>query len=156
MGRLSTAWEQHPSTPGRALVREHSRRVAAFGVAGLMGAATTIGGTALLYHHILFLPLWLASAVAIQTSIAVTFTVNSLVTWRDRRGGSLVRRAFTFESVSLVGMGIQEAALLSGVHLLHVFYLLALLVGIGLAAVWNYLVNHNLTFAAGRRPGLSA
>lgn len=129
-------------------MQEHGRRIVSFGFAGVLGALTTLGGTAILYHHFLFLPLWLASAVAIQTAIAVTFTVNSLVTWRDRRGGSRRRRALTFELVSLVGMGIQEAALLGGVHLFHLFYLLALLVGIGLAAVWNYLINHNVTFAA--------
>lgn len=138
------------------MIREHGRRVASFGFAGVLGAATTLGGTALLYHHVLFLPLWLASAIAIQTAIVVTFTVNSLVTWRDRRDGRKLRRALTFEGVSLVGMGIQEAALLAGADLLHVFYLLALLVGIGLAAIWNYLVNHNLTFAAGPTQGLSA
>ena len=148
VGRLSSAWEQLPAVPALDRVQEHGRRVASFGVAGVLGALTTLGGTALLYHHVLFLPLWLASAVAIQTAIAVTFTVNSLVTWRDRRTGSRWRRAGTFEAVSLVGMGIQEAALLTGVHLFHVFYLVALLVGIGLAAIWNYLVNHNVTFAA--------
>lgn len=141
MGELSAAQPQ-------GLLRDHAPRVVSFSAAGVLGAATTLGGTALLYHHILYLPLWLASAVAIQTAIAVTFTVNSLVTWRDRRGGRRLRRAATFEAVSLVGMGIQEAALLVGTNALHLFYLLALLVGIGLAAIWNYLINNYVTFAA--------
>lgn len=136
-----------PALP-EALLREHARRVASFSVAGVLGAVTTLGGTAILYHHVIFLPLWLASAVAIQTAIIVTFLVNSRVTWRDRQGGRRLRRALTFEAVSLVGMGIQEAALLTGTDALHIFYLLALLVGIGLAAIWNYLVNNLVTFAA--------
>ncbi len=133
--------------PADELVREHGQRVALFCFVGLVGAATTIGGTALLYHHLFFLPLWLASGVSIQTAILVTFTLNSLLTWRDRGTDSLRRRAVTFEAVSLVGLAIQEGALLAGVGALHIFYLLALVVGIGLAAIWNYLVNNSVTFA---------
>ncbi|MHB1638932.1 MAG: GtrA family protein [Candidatus Dormibacteria bacterium] len=132
--------------PADGMVREHGQRVVLFGFVGLVGAATTIVGTALLYHHIFLLPLWLASGIAIQTAIAVTFTLNSLLTWRDRETESLWRRAATFEAVSLVGLAIQEAALLIGTDEVHVFYLLALTVGIGLAAIWNYLVNNRVTF----------
>jgi putative flippase GtrA len=133
--------------PADGLVREHGQRVVLFGFVGVLGAATTIGGTALLYHHLLMLPLWLASAISIQTAIVVTFTLNSLLTWRDRQTESFWRRAGTFEAVSLVGLGIQELTLLVGVGGLHLFYLLVLVVGIGLAAIWNYLVNNRVTFA---------
>jgi putative flippase GtrA len=132
--------------PADGLVREHGQRVVLFGFVGLVGAATTILGTALLYHHLFLLPLWLASGIAIQTAIAVTFTLNSLLTWRDRETENLWRRALTFEAVSLVGLGIQETALLVGTDKLHLFYLVALTVGIGLAAIWNYLVNNRVTF----------
>ncbi len=132
--------------PADELVREHAQRVVLFGFVGLVGAATTIFGTALLYHHLFLLPLWLASGIAIQTAIAVTFTLNSLLTWRDRQTDNIRRRAVTFEAVSLVGLAIQEAALLIGTDKLHLFYLLALTIGIGLAAIWNYLVNNQVTF----------
>lgn len=132
--------------PADELVREHAQRVVLFGFVGLVGAATTIFGTALLYHHLFLLPLWLASCIAIQTAIAVTFTLNSLLTWRDRQTDNIRRRAVTFEAVSLVGLAIQEAALLIGTDKLHLFYLLALTIGIGLAAIWNYLVNNKVTF----------
>ena len=132
--------------PADELVREHAQRVVLFGFVGLVGAATTIFGTALLYHHLFLLPLWLASGIAIQTAIAVTFTLNSLLTWRDRQTDNIRRRAVTFEAVSLVGLAIQEAALLIGTDRLHLFYLLALTIGIGLAAIWNYLVNNKVTF----------
>ncbi|HVD03467.1 MAG TPA: GtrA family protein [Candidatus Dormibacteraeota bacterium] len=133
--------------PADELVREHGQRVALFCFVGVVGAATTIGGTAVLYHHLFFLPLWLASGVSIQTAILVTFTLNSLLTWRDRDTDSFRRRALTFEAVSLGGLAIQEGALLVGVAGLHLFYLLALVIGIGLAAMWNYLVNNRVTFA---------
>lgn len=132
--------------PADGLVREHGQRVVLFSFVGLVGAATTILGTALLYHHLFFLPLWLASGIAIQTAIGVTFTLNSLLTWRDRETENLWRRAITFEAVSVVGLAIQETALLVGTDKLHLFYLVALTVGIGLAAIWNYLVNNRVTF----------
>lgn len=138
----------HPAVsfgPADELVREHGRRVISFGFAGVLGVATTLGGTVLLYHH-LGLALWLASGIAIQTAILVTFTANSLLTWRDRDTNSFSRRMATFEGVSLVGLGIQELVLLVGATDLHYFYLLVLLVGTGIASIWNYVVNNRVTF----------
>lgn len=124
----------------------HGRRFPTFLLVGLMGLVTTFVGTVILYHHV-HLELWQASAISIQTAILVTYTLNSLVTWRDRRGGSPSRRFLTFEAVSLVGLGINEAVLLTCVSTFHLYYLLGLLFGSAVAAVWNYLANHNLTFA---------
>lgn len=134
------------SGPAYELFREHGRRVVSFGLAGVLGACTTLGGTVLLYHH-LYLPLWLASGLAIQTAILVTFTINSLFTWADRPGARSWRRFATFEGVSLVGLVIQEMVLAVGVDRMHFFYLLVLVVGIGVASIWNYLVNNRVTFA---------
>lgn len=128
------------------LLREHGRRAVSFAFAGVLGAVTTLGGTVLLYHHA-HLHLWLASGLSIQTAILVTFTINSLFTWRDRPGNRPWRRFATFEGVSLVGLVIQELALAVGVDRMHFYYLLVLMVGIGLASIWNYLVNNRVTFA---------
>ncbi len=129
------------------MVRRHRRRLPTFLGVGALGLLTTFLGTVLLYRQ-LHLPLWLASAVAIQTAILVTFSLNSLITWRDRRGRGRGHRFVIFEGVSLVGLGINEAVLLTSVDRFHVFYLLALVLGSGAAAVWNYLANHNVTFAS--------
>ncbi|MHB1526036.1 MAG: GtrA family protein [Candidatus Dormibacteria bacterium] len=131
--------------PADELLREHGRRVVSFGFAGVLGVVTTLGGTVLLYHH-LGLALWLASGISIQSAILVTFTVNSLLTWRDRETERLGRRFTTFEGVSLIGLGIQELVLLVGTTDLHYFYLLVLLVGTGIASIWNYLANNTVTF----------
>ena len=128
------------------MLRRHGRRFPTFLSVGGVGLVTTFVGTVLLYHHV-HLDLWLASAISIQMAILVTYTLNSLVTWRDRRGGRRGRRFLTFEAVSLVGLGINEAVLLTCVSAFHLYYLLALLLGSAVAAVWNYLANHNLTFA---------
>jgi len=128
------------------IVRRHWKRFPTFLSVGVMGLIVTFVGTVILYHHV-HLELWLASGISIQLAILVTFTLNSLVTWRDRRGGPQRRRFLTFEAVSLVGLGINEAVLLTCVSQLHLYYLVALVFGSGVAAVWNYLANHNLTFA---------
>jgi putative flippase GtrA len=126
--------------------RDHGRRFPTFLLVGGFGLVTTFVGTVILYHHA-HLYLWLASGISIQLAILVTFTLNSLITWRDRRGGRRPRRFFVFEAVSLVGLLINEAVLLTCVSRFHMYYLLALVFGSAVASVWNYLANHNLTFA---------
>ena len=91
--------------------------------------------------------MWLASGISIQLAILVTFTLNSLVTWRDRRRGRRRRRFLVFEGASLVGLLINEAVLLTCVSHFHMYYLVALVFGSAVAAVWNYLANHTLTVA---------
>jgi putative flippase GtrA len=127
-------------------LRDHGRRFPTFLLVGGFGLVTTFVGTVILYHHV-HMYLWLASGISIQLAILVTFTLNSLITWRDRRGGRRPRRFLVFEGVSLVGLLINEAVLLTCVSHFHMYYLLALVFGSAVAAVWNYLANHNLTFA---------
>lgn len=131
----------------RQTLWRHRRRLPIFLSVGALGLVTTFVGTVLLYH-VARLQLWLASGISIQVAILVTFTLNSLVTWRDRRGRSRSQRFLIFEVVSLVGLGINEAILLTSVDHFHVFYLLALLLGSGVAAIWNYLANHKVTFSS--------
>jgi len=136
-----------PSLSGaEAILRRHWKRFPTFLSVGVVGLVVTFVGTVILYHHV-HLDLWLASALSIQLAILVTYTLNSLVTWRDRRGGPQRRQFLTFEAVSLVGLGINEGVLLTAVSRFHLYYLVGLLLGSAVAAVWNYLANHNLTFA---------
>lgn len=132
------------------IARALPARVVAFGTAGVLGLGTQLGGTTLLYGR-LHLPLWLGSALAIQAAILVTFTVNSQVTWRDRRAaGGRARRFATFEAVSLVGLGLNEAVLLLMATVVGLHYLVASLCGAASASCWNYLANDRVTFGRGR------
>jgi len=138
---------RRPSAGGvQEVVRRHGKRFPTFLSVGMVGLVTTFVGTVLLYHHV-HLPLWLASGLSIQLAILVTYTLNSLVTWRDRRGVHKGRRFVIFEAVSLVGLGINEAVLLTCVSHFHLYYLVALVFGSGVAAIWNYIANHKVTFA---------
>jgi len=127
-------------------LRDHGRRFPTFLLVGGFGLVTTFVGTVLLYHHV-HLYLWLASGISIQLAILVTYPLNSLITWRDRRGGRRRRRCLAFEGVSLVGLLINQAVLLTCVAHFHMYYLVALVFGSAVAAVWNNLANHNLTSA---------
>ncbi|HUY98222.1 MAG TPA: GtrA family protein [Verrucomicrobiae bacterium] len=143
-----------PPIPRRARIQpgSHPARFAAFIVAGLLGLATQLGMTALLYGR-LHLPLGAATALAIQTAILVTFTVNSKVTWRDRAAGRPLRRSLiTFELVSLVGLGLNLAVVLTAADVIGLHYLVATLCGAASASCWNYLANHLVTFRS-PRPG---
>ncbi|HVB13663.1 MAG TPA: GtrA family protein [Candidatus Dormibacteraeota bacterium] len=137
---------RQPVREAQELLRRHGKRFPTFLSVGVAGLIVTFVGTVLLYHHA-HLPLWLASGISIQLAILVTFTLNSQITWRDRPGSKRRRRFLVFEAVSLVGLGINEAILLTCVSRLHLYYLVALLLGSAVAAIWNYLVNHKVTFA---------
>jgi dolichol-phosphate mannosyltransferase len=90
------------------------------------------------------LPLLLASAIAIESSIISNFTLNDIFTFSDRRSRgaqSFLMRLLKFNIVSLVGVGINLGLLylLSEVGGLH--YLIANLIGIIIATLWNYFLN---------------
>jgi putative flippase GtrA len=94
---------------------------------------------------LLAIPVPLASPVAILISMVATFTLNERWTWNDRGRGPILHRALLYGSINSAGLGINWFTLVSldrnGVN-----YLLANLVGAGLAAVWNFSLNHALTW----------
>lgn len=87
-----------------------------------------------------------ASPIAILISMAVTFYLNEKWTWHDRGGSRWLARAGSYVPINLVGLAINWGIL----TLLHdqygIHYLLANLVGAGIAAVWNFLLNNAITW----------
>lgn len=117
----------------------------------LVGASGVVVNEGLLWLLKQFagLPLPLASAISIETSIVSNFTLNDYLTFRDRRVGgarSFLSRLGKFNIVSLAGLGINMSTLLALTYLLDVHYLISNLVGIALAVIWNYLVNLRWTW----------
>jgi dolichol-phosphate mannosyltransferase len=90
-------------------------------------------------------PLALASPVAIFLSMVVTFTLNERWTWHDRGSGLILHRALLYGSINSGGLLINFATLVS-LDRVGLNYLLANLVGAGIAAVWNFSLNHALTW----------
>jgi dolichol-phosphate mannosyltransferase len=95
------------------------------------------------------LPLTLASAISIETSIVSNFTFNNYFTFRDRRlhgAKSFLARLLKFNLVSLAGLGLNMGVLLLLTHVFGIHYLLSNLCGIAVATLWNYSVNTLFTW----------
>ncbi len=90
-------------------------------------------------HQLLALPLVLASALAVELSIANNFFWNDR--WTFGRRWPTWRRFLKFNLVSLGGLVITTATLWALVTDLHSQYLLANLFGIMLATAWNFIIN---------------
>ena len=115
--------------------------VGAFGLAVNQGMLFFLAGLA-------SVPLDLASPIAIAISMVVTFLLNEAWTWHDRGSGRILNRALLYGTINSGGLLINWGVLLylereAGMH-----YLLANLVGAAIAAVWNFLLNHLITWRA--------
>lgn len=86
-----------------------------------------------------------ASPIAILLSMVVTFILNERWTWHDRGSGTILHRALLYGSINSGGLLINWVTLVS-LDRTGVNYLVANLVGAGIAAIWNFSLNHALTW----------
>ncbi len=107
-------------------------------VVGGTGAAVNSVGLVLL-HQLLALPLVLASALAVEISIASNYFLNDR--WTFGRRWPSWRRFLKFNLVSCGGLVITTVTLWALVTDLRSPYLLANLFGIVLATAWNFAIN---------------
>src|SRR5919106_340084 len=87
----------------------------------------------------------MASPIAIFLSMVVTFILNERWTWHDRGQGRILHRALLYGSINSGGLLINWLTLVS-LHQIGLDYLIANLIGAGIAAVWNFSLNHALTW----------
>lgn len=106
-------------------------QAALFGLVSLAGAPLTVG-----------------SPIAILLSMAVTFLLNEVWTWHDRGSGRIVPRALMYGTINSGGLLINAGILLFLEREFGMHYLLANLIGAGIAAVWNFGLNHVITWRA--------
>jgi dolichol-phosphate mannosyltransferase len=97
-------------------------------------------------HDGLHLAVVAASPVAIFLSMIVTFMLNERWTWHDRGTGPLVHRAMAYVPINVGGLLINWGILYYLVDEHGVHYLAANLIGAGIAAVWNFSLNHAITW----------
>lgn len=132
------------------LEREILVRFIKFSVVGLTGVAVNMGFLAL-FKEIFAIPIWLASVLAIELSILSNFALNDLWTWRDRHHRNFFGRIWRYHlSVGLTAYGLNYPILLLLTYLAEIPYLWANLVGIALASVANFLINHFWTYGKNR------
>ncbi len=136
-----------------AAVHLNGRRFVRFGLVGGVGAVLN---TALLYLLVHFgrwsyVP---AAAVATETAILSNFVLNDRWTFHDARGRSpWPRRVARYNVVALGGLVVSLVALALLTATLHLHYLVANLMAIGVATLWNYTVNARFTWVAHRADG---
>jgi dolichol-phosphate mannosyltransferase len=121
-----------------------SQRFQKFLLVGAIGLAVNQG---LLYAlvDLAGVAVAVASPLAILASMAVTFWLNERWTWRDRGQGRIQHRALLYGSINSGGLLINWVILVS-LERMGLNYLIANLVGAGIAAVWNFSLNHALTW----------
>lgn len=90
-------------------------------------------------------PVAMASPVAILVSMIVTFSLNERWTWHDRGTGPVFQRALLYGSINSGGLLINWITLVS-LDRMGLNYLVANLIGAGIAAIWNFSLNHALTW----------
>ncbi len=118
-----------------------------FSVVGGTGVVVNSFALFLLYDKVR-LPLIVASAIAVELAIANNFLLNDRWTFGVRVPRST--RFVKFNVVSMGGLAITTATLWTLATYLGIYYLVANLVGIGLATTWNFAVNLVWTWGWGR------
>ena len=119
------------------------RRFGIFCLVGLSGVFVNMGILWLL-TEVIQLYYLISAAFAIELSIISNFLLNDHFTFPDRRSptkNALLKRLLKFNLVSLAGLTINMSVLWLLTEVAGLFYLLSNLVGIVVAALWNYLIN---------------
>jgi dolichol-phosphate mannosyltransferase len=121
-----------------------TRRFQKFLLVGAIGLAVNQGALYALVDQV-GLAVAMASPIAIFLSMIVTFTLNERWTWQDRGRGRILHRALLYGSINSGGLLINWLTLIS-LEQIGLNYLIANLIGAGIAAVWNFSLNHSLTW----------
>jgi putative flippase GtrA len=121
-----------------------TRRFQKFLLVGAIGLAVNQGALFALVDQA-GLAVAMASPIAILLSMIVTFTLNERWTWQDRGHGRILHRALLYGSINSGGLLINWLTLIS-LEQVGLNYLVANLIGAGIAAVWNFSLNHALTW----------
>lgn len=124
-----------------------AQRFQKFLVVGAFGLAVNEGMLFVLAHGA-GLALAIASPIAIIASMLVTFSLNEIWTWHDRGGGRITNRALLYGAVNSGGLLINYVVLTALVRETGMHYLMANLIGAGVAAVWNFGLNNMITWRA--------
>ena len=90
-------------------------------------------------------PVELASALSAETAIITNFILNDIFTFRDRRSPgmkAMLKRFWKFNLFCLAGVGIKVGIVSLLFNIAGVHELLANLIGIAVAMLWNYFLNN--------------
>jgi len=122
---------------------------------GLVGASGIVVNSAILYSLTEYLGIFylMSALVAIETSIITNFILNDRWTFSAGKGvnhriRSVWKRFASFQAVSVGGLVINFAVLMSLTEFLGIYYMVSNIVGIFVAFLWNFIVNRHVTWHA--------
>ncbi|MCB0278879.1 MAG: GtrA family protein [Calditrichaeota bacterium] len=127
------------------LISQNRERFLKFFLVGAVGVLVN-QGILILLHDYRHLSLSISSPVAIEFSILSNFLFNNNWTWKSSKSKSLFKRITNYHLVSLISGALNYAVLL-GLTMAGLFYMWANLIGIAVAALLNFVLNHTWTFA---------
>lgn len=137
LGSAQRRWERIPDR--RALVV----RMGKFLVVGGLGALVNTG-ILIIFYDVLHVALVVASALATELAIGHNFLWNDY--WTFGRRGLSLSRFVRFNVVSLGGQCVTVVTLWMLVGHARLHHVVANLIGIGLAVIWNFAVNLRWTW----------
>lgn len=124
-----------------------AQRFQKFLVVGAVGLAVN-QGLLMVQAEGLAMPVAVASPIAVFISMIVTFGLNETWTWHDRGTGQVLHRAVLYGAINSGGLLIN-VGILVWLHAEGMHYALANLFGAGIAAMWNFALNHVITWREG-------
>jgi putative flippase GtrA len=135
------------TTGGISRVWTIAQRFQKFLVVGVVGLAVN-QGLLMVQAGTFGVPVAVASPIAIFVSMIATFALNETWTWHDRGTGQIAQRAMLYGAINSGGLLINWG-LLVWLHGHGMHYTVANLFGAGIAAVWNFALNHAITWREG-------
>ena len=124
-----------------------TQRFQKFVVVGAIGLIVNQGSLSVL-HGSMSVALKVAPPIAITLSMIVTFFLNEAWTWHDRGSGRVMSRAMSYVPINVGGLLINWGILFYLTDQFGMHYLLANLIGAGVAAIWNFALNNMITWRA--------
>ena len=131
------------------------RRLFLFLLVGASGVVVNMGLYDWFVH--VALPIPAAGTLSALIAMGTNFVLNDRITWRDAAStnSSVLLRATKYIVTSLVGIGVNVGVLYVLNHDGHVHYLLANLLGIAAATLWNYAINNVWTWRIKSTPPIA-
>ena len=128
--------------PGKA--RDEVKRAVKFAVVGFSGILVNMLTLMALKEYAGY-PLYQAGIIAIEVSIITNFLLNDFWTFKEKRNLGIELRFLMFNGIAAGGLIINMAVLLALVQF-GMYYLVANLIGICVAFLWNFFLNRKITW----------
>lgn len=117
-----------------------------FGLVGVSGVLVQLLGV-WLAHTVGQMPFWVAQAIGVWMAMTTNFTLNNILTYRDRmlRGFLWFRGLFSFYAVCLIG-AIANVGIADYTYNAFAVWSGASIAGAIVSALWNYLASALFTW----------